>query len=237
MSNLDNANDLEKIGLWQPIYEFLDSPDSQTKLSALWVLGTAIQNNPRSQTAFGALDPLPRLLAILSAPGSSADLRSKTIYTISGLLRHEPIQMARFARLQGWEALDIALTDPSLQVRRKTIFFINSLFMNTTSDKEARDLCLTPAQDAGVIDTILSSLDKSQAVPAGENGELEDIDLDYADKGIIALCTIVQKTGVDGFTESQRDSLRELVRRTDGNRGLVDLSEAEWEEFKAAVKA
>lgn len=208
---------------------------------SLWVLGTAIQNNPRSQSAFAALDPLPKLLSVLTSSDSSSspELRSKAIYTISALLRHNPPQGARFAQLQGWEALNACLSDPSLAVRRKTIFMINSLFMNTTSEKEAQDLCVQPAQRAGVLDTVLRSLDESQAVPAGQDGELEDIDLDYKDKGIIALCTITQKAGVQAFTAQQRHQLKQLVGRTDasGQRGLVDLSEAEWDEFKKAVDA
>lgn len=112
--------------------------------------------------------------------------------------------------------------------------------MNTTSDKEAHDLCLVPAQKAGVLETILDSLDKGKAIPAGQDGEMEEIDLDYADHAVTALCTVVQKCGVQSFDDEkggQREQLRELVRRTEGNRGLVDLSQADWEEFKKAVMA
>jgi len=48
-SNL--GTDLEKLGLWQPLLSLLDSTASPTaiKMQVLWVIGTALQNNPAAQ--------------------------------------------------------------------------------------------------------------------------------------------------------------------------------------------
>ncbi|KAL9714949.1 hsp70 nucleotide exchange factor fes1 [Leucoagaricus gongylophorus] len=51
VEQIDNANDLEKLGLWPALISLLDSPESSTeiKVLVLWVIGTAIQNNPQAQ--------------------------------------------------------------------------------------------------------------------------------------------------------------------------------------------
>jgi len=42
---------LEKLGLWPALISLLDSAESSTeiKVMVLWVIGTAIQNNPEAQ--------------------------------------------------------------------------------------------------------------------------------------------------------------------------------------------
>lgn len=110
--------------------------------------------------------------------------------------------------------------------------------------KEAVRSYFLAAQRAGVVDTILRSLDSQQAVPAGPDGELEEIDEDYADKAVITLVTMVTKvrdaseagTGMEAFEESQRDSLRELVKKVERDNSFpADLAKSEWEAFKTAV--
>jgi len=51
VENIDNANDLEKLGMWEPLQGLLASPSDDVKVQALWVIGTAVQNNPAAQKA------------------------------------------------------------------------------------------------------------------------------------------------------------------------------------------
>lgn len=244
VENLDNANDLEKMKLWQPISDFLDDPNEEMRIQACWVLGTAIQNNPRSQAAFEALDPLPKLLSLLADP-SSADQRSKAMYTLSALVRHNPSSMTRFAELDGWSALSASLEDPSLPLRRKAVFLANSLVINAEDDVQVDALCLVPAQKAGIIDRVLRSLDDEHAVPAGPNGELEEIDLDYRDKALQFLVTVTRRSQSSSslkgaLTQEQRGRIRDVVKQLEeqaGSEGVVpgDLAQSEWEDFKATL--
>jgi hypothetical protein len=41
--------DLEKLAMWEPLQGLLVSPSDDVKTQALWVIGTAIQNNPEAQ--------------------------------------------------------------------------------------------------------------------------------------------------------------------------------------------
>ncbi|KAJ3394184.1 hsp70 nucleotide exchange factor fes1 [Entophlyctis sp. JEL0112] len=85
--SLDNANDFKILGLWQPIIEILRTNlEPEMRAFAAWVLGTAVQNNPRAQSDFIEANGLPALLNSLSAD-SSPDVRAKCMACLSGLLR------------------------------------------------------------------------------------------------------------------------------------------------------
>lgn len=49
---MDSA-DIEKMKMWEPLQALLQSPSSSEaiKMQTLWVIGTAIQNNPSAQRA------------------------------------------------------------------------------------------------------------------------------------------------------------------------------------------
>ena len=49
--------DLEKLKMWEPLQELLTSPltSDGIKMQTLWVIGTAVQNNPSAQNAVGYL--------------------------------------------------------------------------------------------------------------------------------------------------------------------------------------
>ncbi len=45
------VSDLEKLGMWEPLQGLLGSPSDDVRVQALWVIGTAVQNNPSAQRA------------------------------------------------------------------------------------------------------------------------------------------------------------------------------------------
>lgn len=186
------------------------------------------------------LDPLPRLLELLQHD-KSADIRSKAVYTVSGLLRHYPAAEARFTELGGWNALAAGLRDPSLTLRRKAAFLIQSLFMHASSTSDAEKYSQA-AQEAGIQSTLIESLSKSTALPVGENGEMEDIDVDYSDKAINALVSIMSKAGEKdvskAFTAQQQTQLKHLLKELkEDDRIPTDLSQEEWSGFVKAIES
>ncbi|KAH9035694.1 nucleotide exchange factors-like protein [Lactarius hengduanensis] len=131
VENIDNANDLEKLGMWEPLQGLLGSPSDDVRVQALWVIGTAVQNNPSAQRAYLALEPFPTLLDLLfPSSRAPAQLRSKAIYALSGLLKHHAAAFAPFEAAGGWAALRGALSDSDIGVRRKTAFLLNTLLLS-----------------------------------------------------------------------------------------------------------
>ena len=64
-----------------------------------------VQNNPRSQAAFLELDPLPALVQLPTTSDRGAEVRSKALFCISGLLKHFPDAITRFSALHGFRTL------------------------------------------------------------------------------------------------------------------------------------
>ncbi|KAF9452832.1 Fes1-domain-containing protein [Macrolepiota fuliginosa MF-IS2] len=141
VEHIDNANDLQKLGLWQPLESLLTSPESSTeiKVQVLWVIGTAIQNNPAAQDVFLTYDPLPTLLGFLNpnSPSSTLGARAKALYALSGLLKHNAAAVAKLGKpgIDGWLKLREALQDPEISVRRKAVFLLNSLILPTAPNR------------------------------------------------------------------------------------------------------
>jgi hsp70-interacting protein len=48
---IDNANNMAVLKLWQPLLDLLQSPSPKIVTQALWIMGTAVQNNPKAQAA------------------------------------------------------------------------------------------------------------------------------------------------------------------------------------------
>lgn len=46
---VDNANNMESLGLWTPLKEQLGNKEADMRRMAAWCMGTAVQNNTKSQ--------------------------------------------------------------------------------------------------------------------------------------------------------------------------------------------
>lgn len=136
VEQIDNANDLEKLKMWGPLQSLLVSQNStdEIKVQTLWVIGTAVQNNPSAQNSYLALDPVPVVVSFLSPGVRTAQLRSKAVYTLSGLCKHNSRAVKQLDESGGWEALTTALEDSDISVRRKVAFLLNTLLIQDDSE-------------------------------------------------------------------------------------------------------
>lgn len=53
VENVDNANNLESLKLWQPLIEKLADEEAEMRKMAAWCIGTAVQNNADAQSKVG----------------------------------------------------------------------------------------------------------------------------------------------------------------------------------------
>ena len=49
IESIDNANNLEALGLWTPLVRLLEDAEGELRRMAAWCVGTAVQNNPKGQ--------------------------------------------------------------------------------------------------------------------------------------------------------------------------------------------
>ncbi|KAJ3808589.1 Le.MFB2 [Lentinula aff. lateritia] len=244
IEQIDNANNLENLHMWDPLHALLtSSPDSVT-VQTLWVIGTALQNNPSAQDAYLKLNPLPTLTAFLSPPtpnvnskpprpSPSKHLRSKAIYALSGLLKHNAPALLQLSATHdahgrdGWDTLSLALQDPDITVRRKTLFLLNALLISDPASPStapgslhsptpihpnshavhlahpSRASTSAPTLDAlrthGIIDALIDGL--TQPLPHGEDGDNEELDPEFEELGVALLNTYLTLTQTQTLTQ------------------------------------
>ena len=87
IENLDNANNMEPLGLWTPLIELLGERQADLRRMAAWCIGTAVQNNQRSQERFLAMNGIPQLCK-LATDDSDKAVRRKAVYALSSEVRN-----------------------------------------------------------------------------------------------------------------------------------------------------
>ena len=87
IQQLDNANNMEALGLWPPLMTLLAASPEHLRLMAAWCCGTAVQNNAKSQAALHANGGVPRLLQLALADPAPA-VRKKAVYALSCAVRN-----------------------------------------------------------------------------------------------------------------------------------------------------
>ena len=120
IENLDNANNIENLKLWEPLISVLDDPEPQLRASSLSVIGTAVQNNGKSQESFIKYDGgLEKVIKLAGNSSEDLQVRIKAFYTLSNLLRHNQDIYQQFDKLHGLELISPVLEDDSANGKLK----------------------------------------------------------------------------------------------------------------------
>ncbi|XP_022091888.1 nucleotide exchange factor SIL1-like [Acanthaster planci] len=128
---IDNAQDLITIGGFDLIIRALNDTRDAIRKQAAFVLGSAVQSNPKVQVEAIERGAIQKLLQLLSI-SQPRDIRKKAMYAISSLIRHFPYAQLKFLQLGG---LDSFLTlfreaDPGvLQLQVKAVTLLHDLLL------------------------------------------------------------------------------------------------------------
>lgn len=88
IENLDNANNIANLNLWTPLLEHLGSNESDLRRMAAWCVGTAVQNNERTQERLLAIGGVTPLIEMALKEDEAEDVRRKAIYALSSAVRN-----------------------------------------------------------------------------------------------------------------------------------------------------
>ncbi|CAN8095912.1 unnamed protein product [Discula destructiva] len=91
IESLDNANNMATLALWPPLLAQLESPAPELRRYAAWCVGTAVQNNEKSQAALlpaAAPGALARLVGMALDGGEETGVRRKAVYALSSACRN-----------------------------------------------------------------------------------------------------------------------------------------------------
>ncbi|CEO58373.1 Hsp70 nucleotide exchange factor fes1 [Penicillium brasilianum] len=87
IEGIDNANNLEPLGLWTPLVQLLKHEEADMRRMAAWCIGTAVQNNEKAQDRFVVLNGIPTLVSMATGDPNPA-ARKKSIYALSSAVRN-----------------------------------------------------------------------------------------------------------------------------------------------------
>lgn len=87
IENLDNANNLENLGLWMPLVEQLENKEAELRRYAAWCCGTAVQNNIKTQERLLIVGAIPKLVRMATSD-SESKVRKKAITALSSSVRN-----------------------------------------------------------------------------------------------------------------------------------------------------
>ncbi|KAL2152535.1 hypothetical protein VTH82DRAFT_5719 [Thermothelomyces myriococcoides] len=88
VESLDNANNLEPLALWTPLLSMLEHEERELRRMAAWCVGTAVQNNVRTQERLLAMGGLPTLVRLALEETEDVAVRKKAIYALSSAIRN-----------------------------------------------------------------------------------------------------------------------------------------------------
>jgi len=90
IENLDNANNMENLGLWTKLVDQLDQEHAELRKYAAWCAGTAVENNVKAQERLLVVGAIPKLVK-LATEDPSLDVRKKAVRALSCASRnHQP---------------------------------------------------------------------------------------------------------------------------------------------------
>ncbi|KAG8760184.1 hsp70 nucleotide exchange factor fes1 [Serendipita sp. 396] len=234
IEQIDNANNITSMKMWEPLLSLLDTPSESIRLQTLWILGTAVQNNPKAQEALLSHAPLTKILSSLSTQdaNSSPALRSKAVYCLSGLLRHHRAAVTEMEPKNGWKVLDSALRDPDIAVRRKVAFVLNTLLMPDGSTAEQPPSTMTDditrryMTQHDIPRSLINSL--VGPLPKNDDGTEESADSDFEEKAARALLTYLEGGGKIHPEDAKNLEIGMRSPRTSSSWGLA---KEEWDDL------
>ncbi|KAJ4302249.1 hsp70 nucleotide exchange factor fes1 [Collariella sp. IMI 366227] len=112
IENLDNANNLEPLSLWTPLLSLLSHDERELRRMAAWCVGTAVQNNVKSQERLLAMGGVPMLVGLATKEGEDEKVRRKAIYALSSAVRnYQPAMDVAVEELRKGAEVDAADMD------------------------------------------------------------------------------------------------------------------------------
>ncbi|RJE17538.1 Nucleotide exchange factor Fes1 [Aspergillus sclerotialis] len=87
IESIDNANNLEPLGLWTPLVNLLEHEEADMRRMAAWCIGTAAQNNEKAQDKLVVLNSFSTLVSMATTDPAPA-ARKKAIYALSSAVRN-----------------------------------------------------------------------------------------------------------------------------------------------------
>lgn len=135
IENMDNANNIENLKLWPCVIKQLNDECSvEFRNYAASVIGTAVQNNEKSQKDFLKYENGMRLLIQMV----SSECKLKAIYALSSVLRNNFDALEMFNKFNGFENLESLIEESKTnsKLALRVLSLLNSLVSLASEDEK-----------------------------------------------------------------------------------------------------
>lgn len=142
VENIDNANNIENMKMWEPILITLGCDEPAIRATALSVIGTAVQNNTDAQDNYIKYDgSVQKLIDIAKNKQEGNEVRIKAFYAISNLIRNHKKAAEAFNACNGLDSLPIVLSDPkaSTKLKQRAISALSAYLSSVSIDGNLLD--------------------------------------------------------------------------------------------------
>ncbi|KAJ2062736.1 hsp70 nucleotide exchange factor fes1 [Coemansia sp. S146] len=205
VENIDNASNVEPLGLWPRLGALYTDEDAGVRSGALWVSATALQHNQRAQGAFSKHGLLAPVLRVLESD-EDAGVRAKALLCVSAFIRANAAGLAEFIALDGLALLKRALESATGQglaaPAQKLLFLLGAVVdeaLDESTPEELRPAARLPAAiaDLGFVDTAASAMlhfagDQDVAAAVFGRAAAFLVSLSGTDEGRKAVCASTQ---------------------------------------------
>lgn len=96
---IDNANNVAKMGLWDQLWHLVDGPDVDLSMHTIWLVAVCVQNNPEAAEYLMERGSLERLVKLL--PDASPSQSRKIVSALSALFQCSSPAFGQFVELGG----------------------------------------------------------------------------------------------------------------------------------------
>lgn len=157
IENLDNANNLENMKMWPDLLALLDDENETIRKMVLWVVGTAVQNNPQSQGNLSSYKgSIEKIMALTD--DKDVEVRLKALYALNSALSHCESSYQKFEANDGWELVKKVLSSDKDKVLLRGLTLLQAV---TCSEPVAPKF--KAARDNAVIGTLITVLKNGSA--------------------------------------------------------------------------
>lgn len=207
IENLDNANNIENLKLWQPLIDLLADPEDEIRAFAASVIGTAVQNNDTSQNNFLRYEgSLETLINMAGNSKETSEVRIKALYALSNLVRNHKTVAENFDKANGWHTIAQILHEQisSTKLKMRSVSLVSAYLTAVPIE----DSLLSILRSNKILDIIinylsteadLNLLDRCLSVLA----QLVDSSIKFSEPDLVSL-----KQGFDNITQ-YKDTLNQ----------------------------
>ncbi|CUS23869.1 LAQU0S12e01860g1_1 [Lachancea quebecensis] len=210
IENLDNANNIENLKLWEPLIGLISDPEAEIRANVLSIVGTAVQNNEKSQDNFlKHKDGVRKLLEAARGISEKSAVRTKAFYALSNLTRHNKTSFEAVQTLGGLDIISPVLEDESAtdKLKLRALAFLTAItttvpldepFLETLRERriiESALRFLNPESSVYIVDRVLNFL--SQLITSGLR--LNEVELSQLRSGLPAIKGLEERLNEDDY--------------------------------------